>query len=197
MEVFATVDVRLTREECITMTGLPTRDIVEMCYAQKPWTTKTRENVADEIIDSVGRMIADNAVPMEGAMEALEFFRTRNIPLALASSSPMRLINAVLEKFKIREIFSVVHSAENEPFGKPHPAVFLTTAQEIHVEPVQCLVIEDSFNGLIAAKAARMKSIVLPIPAQWNENRFDIADLKIRSLTELTEVVWRSLNLEK
>jgi sugar-phosphatase len=100
----------------------------------------------------------------------------------------------VLKKFSLENSFSVVHSAEQEDYGKPHPAVFLTTAKQLRVSPEHCLVFEDSFNGLIAAKAARMKTVIIPMTAQWNETRFDIADGKLKSLREFSEQQWIRLN---
>ena len=94
----------------------------------------------------------------------------------------------------MENIFRVVHSAEQEEYGKPHPAVFLTTAKHLRISPAHCLVIEDSFNGLIAAKAARMKTVVIPMAEQWNEARFDIADSKLKSLREFSEPEWNHLN---
>jgi mannitol-1-/sugar-/sorbitol-6-/2-deoxyglucose-6-phosphatase len=100
----------------------------------------------------------------------------------------------VLEKLHVSDCFTIVHSAEHEAYGKPHPAVFLTTAEQLGVRPDRCLVIEDSFNGLIAAKAAKMKTIVLPMASQWDETRFDIADIKLHSLSELTAQIWNTLD---
>jgi sugar-phosphatase len=140
------------------------------------------------------QLVQEQGVSLDGADELLEFFRSHSIPIALASSSPMRLINAVLQKLCMRAVFSVIHSAKREEYGKPHPAVFLSTAKKLRVNPAHCLVFEDSFNGLIAAKAALMKTVVIPIEAQWNEKRFDIADLKLRSLTKFSEFRWDRLN---
>jgi sugar-phosphatase len=63
----------------------------------------------------------------------------------------------------------------------------------LRISPAHCLVIEDSFNGLIAAKAARMKTVVIPMAEQWNEARFDIADTKLKSLRDFSEQLWNHL----
>ncbi|MEA3461645.1 MAG: hexitol phosphatase HxpB, partial [Bacteroidota bacterium] len=64
--------------------------------------------------------------------------------------------------------------------------VFLRTASLLEVDPTRCLVFEDSFNGLVAAKAARMKVVAMPDPLEYDQDRFGAADLKIRSLCDFT-----------
>jgi sugar-phosphatase len=190
MEIFQTVGIPLTRAQCIELIGMPTREIVEHCFRQKPWNHKSLDQVASEIILGVEDRISRFAVPLDGVIPLLEFFKSKKLPIALASSSPMSLIQTVLKKFTLTDVFSVVHSAESEEFGKPHPAVFLTTAKRLEVQPTHCLVIEDSFNGLLAAKSARMKTIVVPMEAQRNDPRFNIADIKVNSLTEFSTNHW-------
>jgi mannitol-1-/sugar-/sorbitol-6-/2-deoxyglucose-6-phosphatase len=194
MEIFATVGIHLTREQCIETTGLPVIDVVQYRHTQHPWNHKSLNEVSNEILDGVELRVRQRAVPLDGTIDILRFFKDREIITALASSSPMRLIQTVLEKFSLDNAFDTIHSAEQEEFGKPHPVVFLTTAKRLRVPPTHCLVIEDSFNGLIAAKAARMKTMVIPMDTQWHESRFDIADLKLKSLTGFTEDQWNRLN---
>jgi len=195
IDIFATVGIHLTRTQCIETTGLPVNDVVAYRYNQNPWKQKSLEQVSNEILTGVELRVRGRAVLLDGVMGVLEFFNNRRIPTALASSSAMRLINTVLNKFSMENTFRVIHSAEQEEYGKPHPAVFLTTAKHLGIPPVHCLVIEDSFNGLIAAKAARMKTVVVPMAEQWNEARFDIADSKLKSLTEFSEQQWNCLNV--
>jgi mannitol-1-/sugar-/sorbitol-6-/2-deoxyglucose-6-phosphatase len=194
MEIFASVGIPLTREQCIETTGLPVIDVVQYRYTQHPWSHKSLKEVSNEILNGVELRVRRHAVPLDGAINVLEYFKHRQITTALASSSPMRLIQTVLEIFSLENAFTVIHSAEQEEYGKPHPAVFLTTAKRLNVPPPHCLVIEDSFNGLIAAKAARMKTMVIPMVSQWHEIKFEIADLKLKSLTEFSEDRWNDLN---
>jgi beta-phosphoglucomutase-like phosphatase (HAD superfamily) len=76
----------------------------------------------------------------------------------------------------------VIVSAEHERYGKPHPAVILTTAERLGVAPTECVVLEDSVNGVIAAKAARALCIAVP---EHEDPRFAIADRVLRSLNEV------------
>lgn len=194
MEVFASVGIHLSREQCIETTGLPVEDVVRYRYHQHPWTNASLQKVTCDILDGVEARVRDYAVPLDGVIDVLKYFKDRSIVIALASSSAMRLIQVVLEKFSFQNKFDVVHSAEQEEYGKPHPAVFLTTAKQLRIQPVHCLVIEDSLNGLIAAKAARMKTIVVPMKEQWHESKFDIADVKLKSLKEFSDDHWNYLS---
>ncbi|MBN1396435.1 MAG: hexitol phosphatase HxpB [Bacteroidetes bacterium] len=194
IEVFASVGIKLTREQCIETTGLPVKDVVSYRYQQNPWENKSQEQISDEIFSSVEQKVLQRAVLLDGVMDVLEMLDKLRIPKALASSSSMQLINTVLKKFSMEKTFDVVHSAEYEEYGKPHPAVFITTAGRMSVSPRNCLVIEDSFNGLIAAKAASMKTLVVPMAEQWNQKRFDIADCKLRTLKDFTEQQWDLIN---
>ena len=78
-----------------------------------------------------------------------------------------------------------MHSAEDEPYGKPHPAVFLTTAAELGAAPRQCLVWEDAPAGVLAAKAASMACIAVPEHGEGHHPAFGLADLVVDSLLEV------------
>ena len=104
---------------------------------------------------------------------------------ALASSSSYRIIDAVVDKFGLRNRFELIYSAQEEPFGKPHPGVYISAAQKLGVTPESCLAIEDSINGVVSAKAAKMKCIAVPEPAARNDRRYGIADVVLDSLNDV------------
>jgi sugar-phosphatase len=112
--------------------------------------------------------------------------RAEGLVLGLATSSAPPLIDAVLTKLGLMDAFAVMHSAIEEELGKPHPAVFLTTAQLLDVEPAECVAIEDSVAGVRSAVAAGMRVIAVPPPHLFDEPGYDDADLKLESLEELT-----------
>jgi sugar-phosphatase len=99
-----------------------------------------------------------------------------------------------MQHYGIYNYFHVVCSAEAEDFGKPHPAVFITAARHLGIDPTELLVIEDSFNGVIAAKAARMKCLAVPAPEHAAQPRFAAADLVLPSLTMFDDEVWELLS---
>ena len=121
------------------------------------------EQVADEV---VRLMVAryDVALPMiPGALEAVRRLSAR-WPLGLASSSPRRLIDTVLERSGLAASFKVTISTEEVPRGKPAPDVYLEVAKKLEVEPRACVAVEDSSNGVRSAVAAGMMTIALERP---------------------------------
>ena len=92
--------------------------------------------------------------------ETLEAIRGSKIPIALSSSSPHSWINMMLSRFSLAQYFSVVASSEDVGFvGKPAPDIYFYTAQKLSVSPKQCVVIEDSRNGVLSAASAGMIAI--------------------------------------
>lgn len=88
----------------------------------------------------------------------------------------------VLDRILIERYVKIICSAENERFGKPHPGVYLTAANKLGVRPEDCLVFEDTINGLVAAKAARMKCVAVPNEFNKGDRRFCLADITNPSL---------------
>lgn len=97
--------------------------------------------------------------PIPGVSELIQLLTTNRIKLAIASSSPHSIINLVMARFNFRSFFSGIISGENLAHGKPAPDIFWAAAKIIEESPENCLVIEDSTNGVKAAKDAGMKCI--------------------------------------
>lgn len=192
--VFATVGLTLTTEMCRRTVGLDCRDTIKYWYAHKPWTGKDADRLYHEIIQGMYALLLEKVELKEGFLDTLTMLRRKTLLLAVASSSPKILISTALDKFGITDIFSLVYSSETEPYGKPHPGVYLSAARELNVIPQECLAIEDSFNGAIAAKAARMKLVYVPDPADFDDRRFDFCDLKLSSLRNFSESHFEMLN---
>jgi beta-phosphoglucomutase-like phosphatase (HAD superfamily) len=77
---------------------------------------------------------------------------------------------------------------KNLAYGKPHPQVYLDCAAALGSQPVECICFEDSFNGMIAVKAARMKCVIVPHVSQAKDERWGAADLKLSSLQNFGEL---------
>lgn len=96
---------------------------------------------------------------IDGIKELLNELKQNKISTAVASSSPRSFIDAILEKIGITKYFNVVLSGEEVQRGKPNPDIFLKTAEMLGFNPKECVVIEDSTNGVKAALSAGMKCI--------------------------------------
>jgi sugar-phosphatase len=123
--------------------------------------------------------------PLTGVLESLSFFKSRGLKIGLATSSYLVLIDTVLDTLNIRSFFDVTHSAELEKHGKPHPAVYLTAAEKLNVNPLRCLVIEDSINGVIAGKSARMFVVCIPEKTHAPNPKLVLADAIFEDLNAL------------
>jgi mannitol-1-/sugar-/sorbitol-6-/2-deoxyglucose-6-phosphatase len=192
--VFRKVGIDLTDKMCFQTTGLRTDETVGHWYRWKPWTNMSREDVGREIEETVCDIIDEKGSPSPGVHRLIDFFKKAGVPAGLASSSSPEVIDRVLGKLQLKQEFTVIYSAVNEKFGKPHPAVYITAAEKMGVAPVSCLAIEDSFAGLLAAKSAKMRTIVIPEKSNLDNVRFSIADLKLGSLEEFTAGHWDTLN---
>jgi sugar-phosphatase len=187
MEVLGSVGVPLTPERCHETTGLRLGDAVAYWAARDPWTTVSHEEVVRRILERVLSLLAERAPLKPGVRESLAVVRRAGLRVALASSSPLPLIEGALERVGLRSEFELVVSAESERFGKPHPGVYLTTAAQLGVAAGSCVALEDSVNGVLAATSAGMRCIA--VPERWPvlDPRFSRANAVIRSLAEVGE----------
>jgi sugar-phosphatase len=183
--VFATVGVALTRDMCRQTMGLRVDAAIAHWYARFPWEGPTPEQVKQAVLAEVRRLIVARGCILPGVRQALDLTRASGARLALASSSPLALIETAIQQLGIAPYFDVVHSAEFEAFGKPHPAVYLSAARLLGVDPHRCVALEDSINGVIAAKAAGMRCIAVPERSALEDRRFGVADLVLASLEHL------------
>lgn len=183
---FAAIGVTLTEDNCKETMGWRTNEVIRYWFEKRPWTGATLDAVENDLLDRVAQLIVEKGTPLPGVSETIDLCRQSGLKLALASSSPMRLIQTVLRTFNLQTAFDIVRSAETEAFGKPHPQVFITTAQALNLEPSQCFVLEDSFYGVIAAIAAKMAVVAVPDDESRHDERFNIANVRLRSLTEFT-----------
>jgi len=189
IETFAKVGLSFTDEMCMQTMGMRTSEVIEYWYKITPWTGKTRKEVEDELMQRVTQLIIDEGDAMKGVVYSLNYFKEKGLKIALASSSATSLITAVINKLQIKEYFEVIESAEFLDFGKPHPEIFIKTAKKLGVHANECLVIEDSFNGVLAAKSAMMKVVAIPDEESRNEVRFVIADYKLDDLEQIKDII--------
>ena len=193
IETFGEVGLALDEVRCRETTGFRIDEIVDYWYQHSPWHSLSKQQVQNRLLQRLIERIHLRGEPKAGVAHALRFFQQKEVKLALASSSVYAIIDAVLDRLALRGMFQVVYSAEDEQYGKPHPGVYLTTAYKLQVTPRQCVALEDSLNGVIAAKAATMQCIAIPEHFPDYDARFILADAILPSLTTINDETWRSI----
>lgn len=193
-EVLALYGLSLTNEEYITTTGLRTKEFIQLWFGyfkipEGEWL-KAEKRIFNVVIDK----IMQRGTVMPGVKYIFDFFKNKEFKIGLASSSPTELIEAVGEMINIKQYLEAISSAEDLAYGKPHPQVYLDCAAKLRSDPSECICFEDSFNGMIAAKAARMKCVVVPHHNQSKEERWGAADLKLSSLQNFGELHFNLMN---
>jgi HAD superfamily hydrolase (TIGR01509 family) len=123
-------------------------------------------------------------VPIPGIVDLLEQITGMNIPIAIASSSPLQFIEAVLEKLGLKNYVKLWLSGEEVERSKPEPDIFLKVAELLNVNPNDCIVIEDSSSGVSAAKKAGMRCIGFRNINSGNQN-LSGADLIVNKIDEI------------
>ena len=186
INVFRSVGVPLTRELCRETVGVRLDEVVRHWYEKFPWHTESVEVVEARILEEIGRLIVSRGKPMPGVRETIDLLSAAKYELAVASSSPLRLVRTALETFGLIENFSVLHSAEAEGKGKPHPAVYLSAMSRLGVDPSNCIAFEDSAIGVRAAKSAGAWVIAVPESADISSPAFADADVVLSSLTNFS-----------
>ena len=119
---------------------------------------------AEKLIEKREKMILDimaneDIKPVSGIPELLRSIKALGLKTAVASSSGIELIKLVLDRLGIAVYFDSITSGNDVKRGKPSPDIFLLAAERIGVNPRECFVVEDSENGVKAAKSAGMKAL--------------------------------------
>lgn len=130
------------------------------------------------------KVIESDLAPIEGIIDLLINLKAKNIPAAIASSSPRDFIEVVVSKFQLEDYFSYILSGEEVENGKPAPDIYVETAKKLGIAPEECIVIEDSKNGVLAAKEAGMKCIGFK-NINSGEQDLSMADYIVNSIIEI------------
>ena len=119
-----------------------------------------------------------------GLTKLLHELTNNSFKIALTSSSPLRVIKFVLDKFDINKYYKTVVSGDFVEHGKPEPDIYLYTAELLGLKPETCVVIEDSINGILSAKRAGMKCIAVP-DKRLDPAGFSPADIILESIADV------------
>lgn len=124
----------------------------------------------------------EKEVPLvPGSIELIDYFKSKNLSLGLASGGMRYWVDLVLKKLNIRSKFDAVAYSDEVEVAKPDPEIYELAAEKLRIEPQYCLVIEDAKNGMVAAKSAGMKCIGL---VENTQDKSYPADILISSLKD-------------
>jgi mannitol-1-/sugar-/sorbitol-6-/2-deoxyglucose-6-phosphatase len=201
--VFAELGISLSERDLLDSTGQPIDEVIVNWRRRSDGDRSsgltgvdlTDAEVADRITDHVMAQVMTEGQPMPGVTATIARFERYRISLAIASSSPLRLIDAVCDRLGLVGI-QVRCSGLDEVQAKPAPDVYLTAARRLGVAPASCLALEDSPAGVSAAKSAGMRCVAVPDPLLIADPRYRDADLVISSLTELNDRALRLLGVQ-
>lgn len=140
------------------------------------------------------KRMQNGLMPIPGSLELIHRLDDRGIPLGLATSSFRDLVQLVLRKFRIESCFRVVVTGDDISKTKPDPEIFLAAAKGLGILPHACLAIEDSTNGVLAAKAAGMRCIGYLSPNSRNQT-LGSADAVVDHMGAVKSDLLRSLGM--
>ena len=143
----------------------------------------TVDNLRADLLQRMAALIPEKVLPRPGAPELLAFLTRHEMPIAIASSSPLMIIDAMVANQGWDAIFDTRCSSDEVEKGKPAPDVYLLAAERLSTEPTHCLALEDSPNGARAAVAAGITCYAVPDPSHATPAAFEgITDQVFASL---------------
>lgn len=172
----------VTEDEVRHKAGIPTQTIAQFWIDKYSLNTNV-DTLATEITEYGISKMKDHVKAFPGALELVKKLHTLAVPMAIATSAREDVIAVVMNRLHFAKYIPIIHSATKEKRGKPFPDVFLSTAKMLGANPNECLVFEDSVNGVLAAEAAGMACVAVP-ESPYDSNRFKDANKIIDLLAD-------------
>ncbi len=189
VKIMAAYGVTLDEKEYAMTIGLRTREFLDFWFTRHGINADNLPLAEHDITALVAGDIIARGELMPGAESIIEFFKEKNFKIGLATSSPVVIVDAVFERTGLRSLFDECCSAELLPYGKPHPQVYLNCVEALKSHPSSVICFEDSFNGMIAAKAAKLRCVVVPDKPRRYEWRWLAADYVMDSLLDFNDEI--------
>ncbi len=183
-EMYHELGISVSKEEHGEFKGTSERSMWKQLHAIHGFSADPENLVIQERERFLQKLRSPEKIPpIEGIYELLEYIKGKGIPIYIASSSSREIIETVVEVLDISGYFDGIVSGDDVEQSKPAPDIFLKASNLAGVEPEFCIVIEDSVNGVNAARAAGMKVVGLACPGT-DEAGLAEADRIIRNLKE-------------
>jgi len=183
-------------ELMIEVTGLDVRN-TELCFKRCFGDSFPFGEMRKLMLEYFSANIKENGVPVkEGLCDLLDFLDANSILKAVATSTFRRLAEERLALAKIKNEFDLIVCGDDVERGKPHPDIFLKAAEKLNCLPCECIVLEDSENGLKAALNANMRAICVPDLKMPSEEIRKILYGQFNSLTDVKNFLEEQLKLQ-
>jgi sugar-phosphatase len=183
---FQEIGIPITRELCRATAGFRIDEVIGRWHRKFHWQEPSQDEMVRRVLERVTALIHARGRPLPGVEQVMRQLQAAGLPIAIASSSPPQLIEAVVDRLDLGRFLVLTHSGVLEKRGKPDPAVFLTTAARLGVEPEHCLVFEDAPAGVLAARRAGMHVIAVPSVFDRDDPGFEPADRVLERLDQFS-----------
>lgn len=191
---FSKLGLEISDEEHSTYMGKATDIMWKEIIHNKNLSYNSKDLVEQTVNESITHFSSqEDLVSMPGLIRVLDKIKCKGIPMAVASSSGQAVIDILLDKIGVKKYFQYTVSSELVGGSKPDPGIFLYAANLLEVKPEECIVIEDSSNGVRAAKAANMYCVAYNGASIGNQNQ-SLADVQINHYSELEKIVENLIN---
>lgn len=156
--VFSSYGILVTETDQLLTRNMNMLEVSEYwsAKAHRPFSLETSQQ---QVIEHVCQQIQKKPLAMQGALKLLKHIQLSNLPIGLATNAPKQVCNTVLSCLDIEAYFNSIQTADDVAKTKPHPEIYLKSAENLQVEPHHCLVFEDSPTGVKAAHEAGMQVI--------------------------------------
>lgn len=183
--------IEVSQEEYDGFVGLPTRKVWSYLVRTKPLHVDV-DTILQKEEEEVNTMFQQaDLKPLPGVVDLLEILISKKVPMNVASSSAKSTIRLIVEKLGMTQYFKFLLSGTEVANGKPHPDIFLRSAELHKLPPEEGIVIEDSHNGVKAAKAAGMTCIGFRNPGSGQQDLSEadiiVSDYSPNSINTITE----------
>lgn len=186
MEVMQRVGIPYTRDDVMRYQGVRIGDIVSRVWDENP-VSFSKQEIERMVCDRVSELVLESGRVLPGIDNVLKRAEKWGLKIGLATSTPRSVAVNFIKRVGIGDSIEVMCTGEEVVYGKPHPEIYILCASRLGVEPWECIVFEDSVNGVVAAKAARMHTIAVPAPISYEDKRYGIADVQLHSLTDFID----------
>jgi HAD superfamily hydrolase (TIGR01509 family) len=193
MRILESLNITMPPEEYNTWMGTAGDEMFAMLKEQYGFSQTVEELLELQLNYMLDEFRSGTFGPFEGVVELVKALREEtNVTLAVASSSPLVYIREILDRLGILDHFRLILSGESIPRTKPAPDIYIECTKRLSVDPMECIVIEDSKNGITAAKGAGMRCIAF-YSSKGRNQESDLADRVFECMEDIKTYLLRTI----